>query len=166
METWTITLTLDIEPLDEAGLHELVRALPPGSTAGRSPYGPQLRPIVHLVAATADDAITAARVLVRTALCDVLQLVGDIGPIVAIEVLTGDEVDRRLAVADARHDSGLPPMYSTKQAAELLGVTPGAIRQRAEGGSIPTRKVGDAGWVFPAAAIDALAAAKRRGEDI
>lgn len=159
MDTWTITLTLDTAPLDEAGLHELVRALPGGS-AGRSPYGPQLRVGVHLLADNPEQAVAVARVLVHTALASIgAETIGD--PL-AVEVLTEDEADRRLAVADARHDSGLPPMYSTKQAAELLGVTPGAIRQRAESGTIPTRKVGDAGWIFPAAAIDALAAMKGR----
>lgn len=164
MDTWTITLTLDADPLDEAGLHELVRGLPPGGSAGRSPYGPQLRVGVHLLADYPEQAVAAARVLVYS----VLAAIGaeSLGDPVAVEVLTEDEADRRLAVADARHDSGIPPLYSTKQAAELLGVTPGAIRQRAEGGTIPTRKVGDAGWVFPAAAIDALAAAKQRGEDV
>lgn len=165
MNTWHTVITTRIAGIITGeALDDLVRALPLGSTAGRSPYGPELRVSLTLTADHPDQAVLASRVLVASVLAalGVEQLDDTCG----IEVLRGDEYDRRLVVADARHDSGLPPMYSTKQAAELLGVTPGAIRQRAEGGTIPTRKVGDAGWVFPAAAIDALAAAKRRGEDI
>lgn len=162
MNTWHVTVTLDIAPPDADTLHEIVRALPAGAGAGRSPYGPHLRVSLTLHADYGDHAVQAATLLARHALASLaIERMDEAPPsVLGVEVLRNDEHSRR---ADLVSETGIPPLYSTKQAAELLGLHVSAIRQRAERGSIPAEKVGDAGWVFPAAAIDTLAAANGDG---
>jgi excisionase family DNA binding protein len=122
---------LDLAPPAEDVLAEIVDALPGGASAGRSAWSDRLAGSVELLA---NNAVRAGELAAELAEHAVL----------GIEVLTPEEAERRSARAEEPLD-----LVSVSEAADLLGLTPGRIRQRAAAGDLGAIKVGDAGWAFP-----------------
>jgi len=129
-----------VEPLDNYleqlyGYHAVLASTPEGA----------VEIIISLPAETLRQAVTTALAVVEAA-----GLAPD-----AIEVLTS-------AAFDARHGEDDGETISVTDAAELLGVTASAIRQRLAAGTIEGRRVGR-DWRLPKAAIEARAAGQFRG---
>lgn len=71
----------------------------------------------------------------------------------ALRVMTTDAFDNGYAQPE-------PQTFSVAEAAQVLGVTPSAVRQRLAGGSLPGRRDGR-DWRIPRAAVDRLIASTR-----
>jgi excisionase family DNA binding protein len=143
---WDITVTLDLALPAADVLAEIVDALPAGGTAGQSAWSDRLTVGITLHARSAAQAGALAAELAEHALdaAAVERADGADPRIIAIEALTPEETEARTA------RSGEPlELVSVTEAADLLGVTPGRIRQRAAAGELGAIKVGDAGWAFP-----------------
>lgn len=70
-----------------------------------------------------------------------------LAPVVAVEVITTDEFDRRIGLQP------VPELLSVTEAAAVAGVSRQAILQRLESGSLPGRKVGTS-WAVQANAVE------------
>lgn len=126
--------------LDAAAAEQLLDALPDHHAAvGRSPFG------------RAEVILTLPAESVRQAATTALALVADAGgDVIALEVLTTADFDRRLGV-DVGH---IPELVSVTEAAAALGVTRQAVLQRIESGSLPATRIGTA-WAVPRSAVNA-----------
>lgn len=71
-------------------------------------------------------------------------------PVLALEVLPTAEFDARLGITPEPETLGVP------EVAQLLGVTPQAVRQRIASGSLPATRAGR-DWRIQRAAAEALA---------
>jgi len=99
--------------------------------------------IITLEAENIRQAISTAGVIAS----DTAHTAG--GEVLAIEVMPTVEFDTRDNLVP------LPDMVSVTEAAEMLGITVQAVRQRLESGSLTGVKVG-ATWVIPAAPLNEL----------
>ncbi len=129
-----------VEPLDEYldqldGYHAVLAGTPAGT----------LEVIISLPAESLRQAATTALAVVEAA---------GLTPR-TLDVLTSEDFD-------ARHADDDGETISVAEAAELLGVTPSAVRQRLGSGSLPGRRVGR-DWRLPKAGVEQLAAGQFRG---
>jgi hypothetical protein len=157
MQTWDVTVTLDVALPDEHLLDDILAELPPHGAVGRSPWSDRLAVSVSLRGLNAGEAGKLGALLVAGAV-DMAGL-GDNAAamrVVGVEVLDEQETERRSAEPQA------PDLMSTAEAAEALGITPAAMRQRGQRGELGAVKIGDAGWAFSRRAVEAAAA--RRAE--
>jgi len=155
MQTWDVTVTYDVPLPDEPVLDQILENLPSGSAVGgaavgRSPWSDRLAISITVHGRHVDDASRVGLLLADNAL---YALVAD-EPLprrVGVEVLDEEETERRTVEPQA------PDLMSTAEAAEALGITPAAMRQRGQRGELGAVKVGDAGWVFSRRAVEAAA---------
>lgn len=75
------------------------------------------------------------------------------GEVLVLEVLPTDEFDKRHGLVP------MPALLSVPEVAEALKVSPQAVRQRVESGSIPATRVGKH-WLVQASVVDELVTAK------
>ena len=78
-------------------------------------------------------------------------------------ILTGEGWAPRRVIAEPTEDFDrrseldpvvpIPPLISVTEAAERLGITRAAVGKRLRMGMLQGQKVGDSGWVIPAAAV-------------
>lgn len=68
-------------------------------------------------------------------------------PVLAVEVMTTDEFDRRLG------QEPMPALVSVTEASARLGVSRQAVQQRLDAGTLPGQKVGNT-WVVQASAVE------------
>jgi excisionase family DNA binding protein len=152
---WDVTVTLDVALPAENVLAEILGALPAGAGTGRSAWSDRLTVSLELYATSPARAgelgVELAEHAIHAAALE--RADGDPTRVVGIEVLTPEEVERRRARAEEPLE-----LVSVTEAADLLGVTPGRIRQRAAAGDLGAIKVGDAGWAFPRALVEREAA--------
>jgi excisionase family DNA binding protein len=140
---WDVAVTLDVALPDGDALGAILDALPSGSAVGRSAWSDHL---TVQVTAFAPDVRAAAATGVLFAEHAWRAMAGtvEVPDVLGLEVLTPEETERR----SARSEEPLE-LVSVTEAADMLGVTPGRIRQRAAAGELGAIKVGDAGWAFP-----------------
>lgn len=162
MTEFAVTITYDMPCPDSEMLSDLAEGQI--TSAGRSPWSDRLAMTVHLHSGpwAADTVVQAAMTMTLSAISQA----GTGDPVtgsdprpVAVEVLTGEEIERR---------SPEPPsirsrFVSTSEAAEIIGISARAVRQQAAG--LGGEQIGEAGWLFPRALIDALAVRRKRLRD-
>jgi hypothetical protein len=150
VNTWDVSITLDVATPDEKVLDAIREALPSGSAVGRSAWSDALVVSVELHTFDVERAAELGILLARHAA--IAALGAEVRPI-GVEVLTPEQSELRSARADQPLD-----LVSVTETADMLGVTPGRIRQRAAAGDLGAIKVGEAGWAFPRALVEREAA--------
>lgn len=91
--------------------------------------------IISLPAATVWQATATAR-----ALADGLG-------VTRLTVESAEDFDRRSLYGS------IPPLVGVTEAAQALGITRAAVQKRIDAGRLPAQKIGNTGWVIPAAAV-------------
>lgn len=56
----------------------------------------------------------------------------------------------------ARNDARIPDLVSVREAALILGISRQAVLKMIDGGRLPGRKVGTAGWVMRRATVERM----------
>lgn len=100
--------------------------------------------------------LTVAADSARHAVLQVLALVGDVAPLVAIEVLPTSAYDNRLGLGD------LEEVLSVSETAEELQISAQAVRQRLEAGTLAGRKAGR-NWHIPRQTVEAAKVRQQKG---
>ncbi|MBA3019671.1 helix-turn-helix domain-containing protein [Propionicimonas sp.] len=137
---WTITVEL---PLGEThipspGTDQILEELSEfGAALTTSDLG-RVAIIMSVQAQTLAQAMSTARALLIQ-----YQPIG-------LTIETAADFDRRRELARI---GLIPPLLSTSEAAAALQISRTAVIKRCTNGSLPAVKVGEAGWVIPAAAI-------------
>lgn len=140
MTDYNATIELGTRADDSTLADVLIDALPEyGPAVGRAERG-WVTLHITFPATGLRQAFTTALALVEGA-TDV--------PIVAVEVLPTEEFDARNGLLPAP-----PETVGVPEAAELLGVSAQAVRQRITSGSLPARRVGR-DWRIQRAAVEA-----------
>jgi excisionase family DNA binding protein len=97
--------------------------------------------------------ITLPAESLRQAASTALSIAETQGEVLVLEVLPTAEFDRRLGLTP------MPELLSVPEVAKALAVSPQAVRQRVESGSIPATRVGKH-WLVQASVVDELVSRK------
>jgi hypothetical protein len=123
MTHWIARLELGARRVDPGALLEALTDFQP--VVGRTPQG------------RTELAITLPGESLRQAVILALAVTSDVaGEVYAVEVVPAEEFQRR------RSHGSVPELLSVSEAAAELGVSPQAIRQRLDGGTVAGTKIG------------------------